>query len=266
MSSMSSSAAPAGTETPVSDVSGDADRLRRLATLRAELDRVDDALHDTLMRRAEVVAQVASLGAKGRVPLRPGREASIVRRLLARNGGALAPATLVRVWREMLAGSSAQQNAMVIVTGDPGLDTAVREHFGALNRPVAMDPAAAIAQLRQGDATLAVLPFPSETARWWMALADEGRWRPIHIVARLPFWARVGVAEALVLSEAAPDPSGYDRSLIAGLDADAPGFEVVEVHPGGLVEVDGFVMQDDPRLQGMLASVLGAYAVPVGDL
>ena len=99
----------------------EAERLRQLAGLRAELDRVDDALHDTLMRRAEVVTQVAALGAKGRVPLRPGREASIIcGGLLARNRGALAPATLVRVWREMLAGSSAQQNPMAVVTGDAG--------------------------------------------------------------------------------------------------------------------------------------------------
>ena len=252
------------TETaPLSDVPADDDRLRRLEALRAELDRVDDAMHDLLMRRAEVVAQVGSLGAKGRVPLRPGREASILRRLLARNRGALAPATLVRVWREMLAGSSAQQNPMVIVTGDPALDAVVREHFGALARADAMDPAGAIAQVRCGEAALAVLPFPSATARWWSELAAAERWPRVHIVARLPFWARRGAVEALVLSAAAPDPSGNDRSLIVG---DVPaGFTVVAVHPGGLTEVEGFVTQDDPRLQGSPASVLGAYAVPVGE-
>ena len=263
MSSVSSRAVPISPSAPGSEPTGDAHRLRQLDALRAELDRVDDALHDLLMRRAEVVAQVGSLGAKGRVPLRPGREASIIRRLLGRNRGALAPATLVRVWREMLAGSSAQQNPMAIVTGDPGLDAVVREHFGALARSGAMEPAAAIAQVRQGDAAVAVLPFPSEAARWWTELAAEGRWPRVHIVARLPFWARTGAVEALVVSAAAPDPSGSDRSLIAG--PVPAGFAVVAVHPGGLTEVEGFVTQEDPRLQGVPASVLGAYAVPVGD-
>ena len=265
MSSVSSRVAPVATDAPVPASLGEADRLRQLVSLRAELDRLDDALHDTLMRRAEVVTQVAALGAKGRVPLRPGREASIIRRLLARNRGALAPATLVRVWRELLAGSSAQQNPMAVVTGDAGLEAAAREHLGALIRPETMDPAAAIAQVRRGDAALAVLPFPSEADRWWTELVGDQRWPRIHIVARLPFWARPGAPEALVLSEAAPDPSGHDRSLIAGLDAGAPGFDVIAVHPGGLAEVDGFVTQEDPRLQGGSASVLGAYAVPVGD-
>src|SRR3954468_8132693 len=93
---------------------------RRLAALRAELDRVDDALHDLLMRRAEVVAQVGALGAKGRVPLRPGREAAIVRRLLARHDGGLAPSVIVRIWRELLAGTTSQQRQMLITVCEPG--------------------------------------------------------------------------------------------------------------------------------------------------
>lgn len=268
MSIASSRTAPAATAAPASQPPVDAERLRQLDGLRAELDRLDDALHDTLMRRAEIVVQVGSLGAKGRVPLRPGREASIIRRLLARNRGALAPATLVRVWREMLAGSSAQQAPMTIVTGDAGLQASVREHFGALARAETMDPAAAIARVRQGEAALAVLPLPSETARWWEQLAAEGRWPCVHIVARLPFWARKGAAEALVLSTAAPDPSGQDRSLIAGAGAAAlaaAAVAPVASYPGGLVEVSGFVTPEDPRLQGLPVSVLGAYAVPVGD-
>ncbi len=268
MSNVSSCAAPVAAAAPVSDLTGDADRLQRLEALRAELDQVDDAMHDMLMRRAELVAQVASLGAKGRVPLRPGREASIIRRLLGRNRGALAAATLVRVWREMLAGSSAQQSPMTIVTGQAGLEAVVREHFGALSRSEAMDPAAAIAQVRQGDAALAVLPFPSETARWWVELVGHERRPRSHVVARLPFWGRHGALEALVLSAAAPDPSGADRSLLAGVGAaelEDAGFVVETVHPGGLVEVVGFVTQEDPRLRGRPASVLGAYAVPVGE-
>ena len=39
-----------------------------LAALRAEIDRIDDALHDLLMQRAEVVTKVAVSG-KGRVAL-----------------------------------------------------------------------------------------------------------------------------------------------------------------------------------------------------
>lgn len=271
MSTASSRAAPVPTEAPSSTLAADENRLGQLEALRAELDRVDDSLHDMLMRRAELVVQVGALGAKGRVPLRPGREASILRRLIARNRGALAPATLVRVWREMLAGSSAQQNQMTVAIGDPALDAVTREHFGALIQAEATDPAGAIAHVAHGGATLAILPFPSGTARWWADLAVDDRWPRVHVVARLPFWGRVGAVEALVLSTAAPDPSGRDRSLIAcdtPTALDAAGFAVGETYPDAsivLADVDGFVTPEDARLRGLSARVLGAYAVPVGD-
>ena len=51
-----------------------------LAALRAELDGIDDGLHDLLMRRAAVVERVGAL--RGKVPLRAGREAAILRRLV----------------------------------------------------------------------------------------------------------------------------------------------------------------------------------------
>ena len=244
------------------DTAGQTERTRELEALRAELDRVDDGLHDQLMRRAEVVAQVGALGAKGRVPLRPGREASILRRLVGRNAGALAPATLVRVWREMLAGSSAQQNAMRVVVGEAGLLPAVCEHFGALTTAEVVSPPAAIAQLRDGAATLAVLPLPSAEVGWWTELLDRSRWPQLHVVARLPFWARPGMIEALVLSTAEPDPSGQDRSLVAGSPAALGTFTVLEMlaveGSTGLAVVDGLVAAPEASV------VLGAYATQMG--
>ena len=83
-----------------------------LAALRAEIDAIDDALHDLVMRRAAVVARMAASRVKGDASsLRPGREASILRRLLARHSGALPPAALVRLWREILSASNAMQGA-----------------------------------------------------------------------------------------------------------------------------------------------------------
>ncbi len=273
MSLAPSRAAPARHEAPPSPPSPPpADGAARLLALRAELDEVDDALHDLLMRRAALVAEVGALGAKGRVPLRPGREAAILRRLLRRNAGPLAPDTLVRVWRAVLAGSSAQQNAMRVVVADPALLPAAREHFGTAVSAAPVADAACLAQLGDGRATLAVLPLPSDAARWWTELGRNGRWPGLHVVARLPFLRRAGAAEfveAVVLSPAAPDPSGADRSLLAG-PADElagllarAGLPLHDTLASGLVEVDGFVAADDPRLPAD-AAVLGAYAIPIG--
>ena len=274
----------------------------RLEDLRAELDQLDDVLHDTLMRRAEIVAQVGASGVKGTVPLRPGREASIIRRLLARHTGGLPAAGLVRIWRELICANTSLQRPLLIsvceAEGGQAYLAAAREHFGALT-PVRAHrtPAQAIREVSGGVATAAVLPLPAEGeapgAAWWTALLHRDDPR-IHVVARLPIWtARPEGAprvQALVVSAAAPDPSGQDRSLLglelplessrARLSADlaAAGFNagpvILRRDQGApvahaLVDVDGFVGDADPRLvalHGMLRPpvVLGAYAVPVG--
>jgi len=273
-----------------------------LAGLRAEIDRLDDAIHDLLMARADVVAQVATQGGKGRVALRPGREAGILRRLLRRNRGNLPRRGVVRVWRELLAATTWIQGPYAITACDAdagaGYAQCAREHFGALTPlRVYRSPAQAIAEVGAGTATAAVLPLPAEAEAqpWWPSLLHRADPR-IHVVARLPFWGpRTEGAprvQAFVVAAVPPDPSGEDRSLItlelppgqsrARLSAalSAAGFSL-----GGtlllrdprmpvaqaLVDVDGFVTDDDPRLAALAdvlrpPVVLGAYALPMeGD-
>jgi len=276
-----------------------------LAALRAELDRLDDAMHDLLMQRAGVVTRVAALGAQGKkVPFRPGREAEIIRRLLARHTGPLPRRVLPRLWRELFAATTSMQGHFVITVCEPdppaGFATLAREHFG-VTTPLRVhpSPAQAIAEVSSGAATAAVLPVPVEEeparAAWWTALLhrDEPR---IHVVARLPFWAprAEGTArtQAMVVAAAAPDRSSHDRSLLgfelplemsrARLTAAlagagfSPSSIILRRDPAaqiahGLIDVDGYVPDDDSRLGSLRRSVrelvvLGAYAVPVEDV
>jgi chorismate mutase/prephenate dehydratase len=250
-----------------------------LATLRACLDDIDDKIHNLLMDRARVVEQVARSGKAA--AFRPGREAEILRRLLGRHEGGLPPRTLVRMWREMLAGTTAMQTPVRIALYDPTPDrvlTAIaREHFGALT-PVDTRASAdaALAEVGAGAATMAVLPFPGDGAAWWPALTAA---RPrLHIVARLPFWADrppgVPDADALVVASTPPDVSARDRSFIAFAQSPdrarlaGAGLTALAIH-GLVAEVDGLVRDGDPRLAtidgGKAAVALGGYAVPVAE-
>jgi len=219
-----------------------------LASLRAELDRLDDALHDTLMRRAEVVMQVAALRVKGPVPLRPGREAAIIRRLLARHSGGLPAFGIVRIWRELLGATTAQQHPLVIgvcqAQGSEAYLAVAREHFGALT-PLRTyhSPAEAIHEVIAGHTTVAVLPMPTESeapaVAWWPALMHQYAQR-VYVVARLPFWTPrpegAPSVQALVVSAASPDPSGQDRSLL-GLELPP---EVSHARLGAVMAAAGF--------------------------
>ena len=256
-------------------------------------------MHDLLMRRAEVVTRVAALGAKGRVALRPGREADIIRRLLRRHQGPLPKRVLPRIWRELFAATTSMQGpySVTVCEVEPGSGyvALAREHFG-MATPLRShrSPAQSIGEVSRGSAIAAVLPMPAEdeaaSAAWWTALLQRDEPR-IHIVARLPFWSPraegAPQVRALVVAAVAPDASQRDRSLI-GLEmppemsrarlatalADAGfsmGGAILRRSPYdttlALIDVDGYVTDADPRLLALgLARppvVLGAYDVPV---
>jgi chorismate mutase/prephenate dehydratase len=240
-----------------------------LSTLRARLDQLDDQIHDLLIDRARVVESVARSGKPS--AFRPGREAAILRRLLARHTGKLPPQTLVRMWRELLAGTTAMQTPVTVAVFEPApegtLQALAREHFGFLTPAVVHSSAeAALQNVRDGSAAVAVLPFPTAMTAWWSALTDATP--RLHIIARLPFWGRrrpgVPCADALVVGIAAPDASGSDRSFIAAPDrallADAG--LILHASHGAVIEVEGMVADDEPRVPAG-AIVLGGYAVPV---
>lgn len=269
-----------------------------LEALRGEIDRIDAGLHKLLIERAEVVARLARQRLKTGIALRPGREAEIIRRRLAQHHGELPAATIVRIWRELLAGTTLMQGAFSVAVCEAdaggGYAALAREHFGALT-PLRShrSPARTIAELGTA-AAVAVLPFPADgdqAGGWWQTLS--GRESPrAHIVARLPFWTPRPEGSpplsALVLSTSQPDPSSNDRSLfsvafppelsrarlIAALQAAGfiPGMVLIERDRAAglaraLAEVAGFVAADDARLKRFefLAEpplLLGAYAVP----
>jgi chorismate mutase/prephenate dehydratase len=270
-------------------------RTGGLPTLRAELDKIDNTVHDLLIKRAEIVEYVARSGKPA--AFRPGREASILRRLLGRHHGALPPATLVRIWRELLAGTTSMQGGLSLAVcesehGAPFTQVA-REHFGALT-PMRTYASAgqALADVSHGLASVAILPFPSEDENWWVALLHhEPR---LHIIGRLPFWKPrpdgSPNVRAIVVASTPPDASEEDWSFV-GLECDsdvsrtrlsselsAAGLKpetMVLVRQQGspitnvLVEVEGYLSDDDARLSHLGAVlrrpiVLGSYATPVG--
>ncbi len=288
--------------TPAPDASSPDHPEAPLAALRGEIDAIDDALHDLVMRRAAVVARMAASRVKGDASsLRPGREAIILRRLLARHSGPLPAVALVRLWREILSASNAMQGSFSVALpeGDTEVYKAARSRFGAMGTPeFKAGPEAALAALSDGAAQAAVLPVPAAegAGAWWTGL-DAPR---LQVVARLPFYGAVPVPQAVVVTRDGPDPSGDDRTLLrlafgadgaspppdeetargailgalrdAGLrDRGAPPL-LAHQHDGvlALAEVEGAVSEGDPRLSALQARLpanrvqpLGFYATPI---
>jgi chorismate mutase / prephenate dehydratase len=274
-----------------------------LADLRRRIDELDDALHDVLIERAAVVEGVRRLKQReATAPLRPGREAQILRRLLARHSGSFPKAILVRLWRELLAGSLAIQADLHVAVYAPekgaGLWDLARDHYGSHTAMSGFRSTGEVLRaLADGRATLGVLPVPgrSEVEPWWRFLA-AGEAPAAHIIARLPFGAdgnaRSDDNDAFVIGAIEPEESGDDRSLfVIETDADISRTRLLgalgnaglpvsviaatDAERGAttlLVEFDGWITGEDARLKDVLAGLggsvlrctwLGGYARPL---
>lgn len=274
-----------------------------LDDLRRRIDRLDDALHDALMQRAELVAEVARRkAADATPPLRPGREAQILRRLVARHRGAFAKPVLVRLWRELLSGTTAMQAKLEVVVTAPPTGTSLwdlsRDHFGSQTAMTPLRSAGeVVSAVIEGRASLGIVPVPGprEGDGWWRRLMSADPQKP-RVIARLPFGARGNArpedADAFVIARIEPEPSGDDVSLyiietsegvsrtrvIAVLtEAGLAAARLAGTVPGGardaqLVELQGWIAPEDARLAAGAAALgekllgvssLGFYARPL---
>ena len=198
-----------------------------LVDLRREIDELDEALHGLLMKRAVVVSRIASakaLAADVTPPIRPGREAEIIRRRLAAHEGPLPPAVIARIWREIIAGFTRIQGKVEVALYAPRKSASywdlARSHFGG-GTPIALHASAGVVidALAAGDASVGVLPVPeaNEDDPWWPQLVATGPRSP-QIVARLPFVAEQTTGEpleALVVAAMDQEATSADRSYVA---------------------------------------------------
>ncbi|WP_448206140.1 chorismate mutase [Azospirillum sp. sgz302134] len=206
-----------------------------LDDLRREIDHIDDAIHDLLMRRAAVVERVGivkgQIDAQNGVPagtqpifLRPAREAVILRRLMARHAGSFPAQAIVRMWREMITALTRIQGPFAVAVYAPedrrGFWDVARDHFGSVVPMSAVNtPVAAIRAVSEGNATVGVVPYPAEDDAdpWWRFLLSSDA-RTLRVVARLPFGGRGNARgedrDALAVALVPHEPTGDDRSLL----------------------------------------------------
>ena len=272
----------------------------KLDTLRQEIDGIDEALHELIARRTDIVGKIAEMkGHQENSGMRPGREAEILRGLAGRHTGPFPVGALVRIWREMMASLTAMQGPFSIAVyagggGDQGYWDLARDYFGSHTLVTAYSTRRdVLTQVAEGGATHGVLPFPSEhdDPPWWGRLCTPDAPR---IVLRLPFAgagnARGEAPAALVIARLPPEPTGNDRTLmVIETSEDVNGNAVngmlrkakmeasvisthgrdVRIH---LVDAKGFLDDDDVGVQLLSARdavdrvmLVGAYPAPLGD-
>lgn len=258
-----------------------ADAPLSLDEVRWRLDAIDGELLKLLDERAALAGSVAAAkraaGDTG-FGLRPGREAMIVRKLLATPRKAANDALVIRIWREVMSDNLARQGPYHLsVWGGKDATRTVelaRLRFGTAPRmQVLAEPKDVLAAARTpwGVGVLALTP----DSAWWGRLLAEPK---LKIFAALPCLSAWGPQAALAVAEVEVEPTGGDQTFwvtdsgkSASAIVEALGQDGVAAEPlaeaGGLklFSLVGFFMPGDERLArapGKLTGVIGAAPTP----
>jgi chorismate mutase len=185
-----------------------------LAGLRQEIDRIDEAMHELLIQRGEIIERLIAVKKtqESGSAFRPAREADMMRRLVQRHHGSLPLDTAESIWRVIIATFTYVQAPFTVhadlSAGDALMRDSARFHFGFT---VPFQPHAGassvVAAVSESKGDLGLVPaFATAGAGpWWAALEFDAAPK---IIARLPFVERADHPAAMpvfVMSRVAAD-------------------------------------------------------------
>lgn len=185
----------------------------QLAHAREEIDALDRLILNAVEQRAAIAAKVASAKA-GQHTFRPGREADLVRNLVAESS--LSPLLVERIWRQIIAGNLTSQAALTIaIEHDPAVIASASFRFGpAIEANLCADATAVIDAVMHGKSSLGMMRHwdtdPSWLTHLHAARQDGG---DVYISSISPFLAGQGFVDTVIIAPILPDPSQADVTL-----------------------------------------------------
>jgi chorismate mutase/prephenate dehydratase len=231
-----------------------------LDALRREIDSIDDQILALLVRRfgatARVGASKAQDGSISSSPVRPAREAAMLRRLAAQGGAAVPPQFLVRLWRVIISASS-QSQAPITLHMDRALgqDLAARllvsQYFCDMHVELHDSSSMALESLKLRRGDLAVIAAEANWSSGFSRMAAGG----VGVIGTLPFVTRTAEPRLLVFGHAEPLPSGDDETLLVAPAPMTPPPAALWAVPAGdhiVIALPGFLPAEDPMLQELL--------------
>ena len=258
--------------TPAADVTS-------LEEIRREIDAIDDGILDLLARRIVASEQVRhhknNTGALSASPIRPAREAAILRRLVARGGAVVPPELLVRLWRAILSTSTLSQAPVTLhvtrkLGSSLGMRLKLKDHFCDMPVEEHRDEAQALIQVNVNAGDICVVDTHSQ----WAGPFAEGRAGDARIIGVLPVLREVPVPGLLIFGHAQALATGDDETILVSdgrLPRDflpSPAWQVKSGlrHVSG---IPGYLSEHEGPLAGLMRSnaalgllVAGRYPAP----
>ncbi|MDE2444948.1 MAG: chorismate mutase [Alphaproteobacteria bacterium] len=191
-----------------------------LTEARKALDQIDDHILALLSQRVDITAAVKLAKQSDPVapvsPLRPAREAVILRRLVSQaEATGVSPSLVVRLWRSIISDSSLRQAPISLhvskhLNSNIAHRLRLRDYFGPLPVEEYRDETQALTQLDGSSADLCVV----ETEQPWIEAFMAGRAGIAKVIAALPVIKEDEMPKLLLLGHAPTEASGDDETLV----------------------------------------------------
>jgi chorismate mutase / prephenate dehydratase len=228
-----------------------------IADVRGQIDNIDAALAELIVRRCSLSAAVsAAKRGAGDVAFgwRPAREIEILRTLL-RDQASLDPELALCVWRALISANLASQGALTIHCTQMTLPSALSAFSVGTTPQLADNERDILTQVSKDDHAIGVLEWPTRS-HWWVTMM-EPQFAALHVCAASPI-AGDG-PDVLLIAPRLPEPAGDDIALIGGPIGAVEGGIIAQSGTLALVSVGDFIPASTPLPPG--CRLIGSFAL-----
>lgn len=270
-----------------------------IAKIRANIDAIDDQLMALLHQRSEFVKKVGAIKKNSQPAnisfIRSGREAEMLRRIVALAQGTFPALAAAQMWRTIISASLSLEAPLHVAAfateSMQEIYWLTREYFGNCT-PVTKYTTSmrVLSDIQAGKASAGALPLPSQAVEgtWWIQLPHG-----IKVFGCVPFVLTKNVSiKAYMAACIEPEATGKDFSLLrletsgevsqsrlnAALDKQKLSVRWLATQspePGKrlyLIETEGFITAESEAMHALKNEIgasllaigeLGAYAAPI---
>ena len=251
-----------------------------LDAIRSEIDAIDARLLALVSERFDATERVRAIkagnGSIGLSPLRPAREAAILRQLVETEAPHISAILKVRLWRAILAASSLNQANLTVHVSAPTANSGelrvlIAERFGSAPLMSHAAEALALEAVARAAGDVAVVAADSD----WARAFAEGRCGKARVIGVAPDLGDGGAPKALVFGHAEAEATGADETLVVSdgqLPRDFAIAPLWQVKSGAfrVSSLPGFLDENCPPVAGLLRAnsglklqIAGRYPSPI---
>ena len=253
-----------------------------LEQVRRQIDEIDAKLIELLRERfaaSEAVKSVkAATGRDSASPIRPAREAIVMRRLIDACEEPLPADLMVRLWRQIMTSSTLVQADASVHCTSATMQTGhqrdlIRDHFGRIPVMEHEDDDAALSAAAQNRIAVAAVPLHGNCAQ----VLSDGNIEQRAVIGTMPAFDSDGVPQLLIVGQPFEEPTGQDETLVltsghlprdfspaALWEVELPSGDILTSLPGFLSSSQTPLLDLRQQRNGNLAlRVLGRYPSPI---